>query len=261
MGKIKKKKGFSHPRSDWVYAQINHPTSSFSVTVDPANGTVMVNEAEPASVHVVRSYESASGKERCVISTPFNSLEAPLSASQALQNQFNVFIAIDTSKKVIDGRTMCATVAYGVDAYAHNEVIRPLAGFLIFDVEANVNPEKIGWHLALRGVNAKYFQSNKKLGVVVDSALEEHQEINARKIGYYEENYLPDFASLIYASDRSADDLPNQMIRLCDAQAAKVLNQLTPDAIKQFVLEKGDKNFAGFASLKFRTDAPNSLYK
>ncbi len=261
MGKSKKKNGVSHARSDWVYAQINHLTSSFSVTFDPTNGTVSVNEADPASVRVVRSYERASGKEKFVISTPSNSLEAPLSVSQALQSQFNVFIAIDTSKKVIDGRAMCATVAYGVETYANNEVIRPLCGFLIFDVDANVNPEKIGWHLALKVVNAKYFQSNKKLGVVVDSALEEHQEINSRKIGYYEEHYLPDFASLIYASDGSADDLPNQMIRLCDAQAAKVLTQLTPDAIKQFVLEQGDKNFAGYARLRFRTDAPNSLYR
>ena len=257
MGKNK----FSHRRSDWVYAQINHLTSSFSVTVDSANGKVRVNEADSASVRIVRSYERASGKEKIVISTPFNSLEAPLSASQALKSQFNVFIAIDTNKKVIDGRTICATFAYGVDAYRNNEVIRPLCGFLFFDVEANVNPEKIGWHLALRGVNAKYFQSNKKLGVVVDSALEEHQEINSRKIGYYEDNYLPDFASLIYASDGSADDLPNQMIRLCDAQSTKVLAQLTPDSIKQFVLKQGDKNFAGFTSLRFRTDVPKSLYQ
>jgi len=135
-------------------------------------------------------------------------------------------------------------------------MIRPLSAFLLFDVDANINPEKIGWHLALSGVDPNYFHSLKKLGIVVDSALQEHQDINARKVGYYEDHYLPAFASLIYASDASADSLPNKMIKLCNAQATKILANLTPEAIKSIAMRNGDKNFAGYAIVRIKTKDP-----
>lgn len=90
----------------------------------------------------------------------------------------------------------------------------------------------------------------------MDSALGEHHDINARKIGYYEDNYLPSFATLIYASDASDDNLPNKMIKLCDAQAKKVLASLKPDVIKRTTVNNGDKNFAGYAVVKFKTEVP-----
>ena len=191
---------------------------------------------------------------------PSQSLDTQFSPTKALISQYQNLIAIDTNTQMIDGRRISATIAYIVprtlSSYEKAIPFVPLCGYIILDVIQEVNPEKIGWHLILtRHINSNHFQAGRRLGVVVDTELGSHGEMNARKTAYYESHMLPSYASLIYASDASGDELPNHMIRHCDSAASLTLKRLSYPHRQQLDAKNGDKNFSGFLSINFQSSA------
>jgi hypothetical protein len=109
----------------------------------------------------------------------------------------------------------------------------------------------MGWHLVLSEI-----KSRLKMGLVVDSYLDIHQDINARKTPYYKGVNLPENFTLVYASaDKPNEGLANKMIHQCDAESSKILK--SADAIlrripreKRYRLKDEDWGFSKIYSFE-----------
>ena len=87
--------------------------------------------------------------------------------------------------------------------------------------------EKIGWLLTIErmqraGVLSRY----RRIGLIVDSDLSQHQKINEREQTLLERK-LPEGITLIYASaDTGRDELQNKLIASADKLADQVFQKL-----------------------------------
>ena len=90
----------------------------------------------------------------------------------------------------------------------------------------------------------------------MDSELGLLPKINTRQRPYYKEHFLPDYATLIYASDAESGVLPNEMLRYCHTMADKLLEFLERKCPVIPEPNNGDENFTGYVWLGF-TQEPN----
>ena len=72
---------------------------------------------------------------------------------------------------------------------------------------------------------SKTIPTDKKVGIVVDSELGNHDEYNNRTIPICGEWYLPENYSLIYATANVTDEWCNRMIIQCDKTATAIMEE------------------------------------
>jgi hypothetical protein len=218
---------------------IDHLTISY----DPVTGDPSIHELDPASLRSEISFKKQNGKDKVVYSTPVEDFSA-LSESfiDQLKKKFDYLIAIDTNTIKNPPRTngcrisACASCAIPVplseisDQVAFNSV----AAHLIYDSGPEVNAEPLGWHLIIQKLLRIPSLSSKRIGIIVDSELGLHIDINARKIPYYGEHILPTNMTLIYASSDKPEIFANAMLKHCDSIAETIIEDFRkkdPDSI------------------------------
>jgi hypothetical protein len=218
-------------RSDSVYGTVNVTDGHLTVHFDPRRDAIEIEGAEPGSTHTETSYPRSGGKPKVISSVPtFGS--SPFTTAKALLDYDRV-IAIDTNSRRVDGARWAICCSYYVpetlNCYRGEIPWLPLGAFLIRGIADGVNPERIGWHLTLQNYLPRFRHDDESLAIVVDSELGQHQEINARKVGYYSSNFLPPRTALVYASsDKDKNTLQGVMIRACDAVSRKIWEQMEP---------------------------------
>lgn len=249
-------------RIEWIEFQSSGQSSSVKMTIDPFKNSIKLHEVDYENLKLKRTYERLGKSEKVLLSINHHKDEIFFNPLDALKSQYQHLIAIDTNTINIENKIYGVTVAYAVPKelkfYENNEIpYIPLCAYVLVDIAEGVNPEKIGWNLVLtRNINPANFRSGNLLGIIVDSELGDHDRINSREIPYYENNILPDYANLIYASDATADSLPNQMIRHCDSTAKNIIKIINnPDCPPMNPCD-GDKNYSGFLviNLNYKDD-------
>lgn len=223
---------------------------TITVSVDPASGFVEMAEADPASYRSVVYYERSSGKDKVLLQLPGSTRANAFDAMDQLTDQFSHVVAVDTNKYQGDGHTFAVACVFAVpDALTTaSRTVRAvfLNAFVIIDPSPTVNPERIGWHLTLkRNIVPGRFGSTDRVALVVDSELGQLEMINRQEAPYYENNLLPAYVSLIYASsDNPTDSLPSDFIRACDAHG-RVIARTHMHSTSAVPLEAGDQNYGG----------------
>jgi len=92
---------------------------------------------------------------------------------------------------------------------------------------ASANPDRIAWKVFCDGMTASPgYRHDQKIALVVDSHLQELEAVNAREIPVLDDFYLPPNVTLVYASDASADSIPNVLIKMCDREANAILGRI-----------------------------------
>ncbi|RSV14622.1 hypothetical protein CA235_11120 [Sphingomonas sp. ABOLF] len=90
-----------------------------------------------------------------------------------------------------------------------------------------------------------------RLALVTDSELGLHADINARKVGYYGDNLLPEWATLVYASDKETDTLGGAILKACHKSATAVIEEMRKRVNPFEKIGNGDGNFEGYAVVEF----------
>ncbi|MCO6688951.1 hypothetical protein [Pseudomonas asiatica] len=227
------------PRDHWIIGHSSELVSELTVTYDPVTGTPSIKELNPASLRSQISHPRDNGKDKVISSMPvdgFDSLGEDFLAR--MQRQFDYIIAVDTNtnQERINGlKVSTCLICCIVEPLSQlKDPIRyqHLAAYLILDQEDEGNAERIGWHLvATVHLNTPYLKG-KRIGIVTDSELGEHIDINSRTKPYYREHFLPANMSLIYARDKG-DNFTNKMIQMNDTNGRHFM---------RFVKEKGLSN-------------------
>jgi hypothetical protein len=233
----KKKSAPTFERKDWVETIIDCK-GKITIHVHPDESVSFENEM-PGHARMVRTYDRPTGKEKQLLSIPLRDSRPTFDPLENLKRQFDHLLAIDTNYREIHGRWTAATVAYRVpkplNAYAREIPYEFAAAFIVVDEGKVQDFEERGWSLILDQVlERRYFTaSGARLGLVTDHGLGKHKEINEKRTPYFKTDVLPDFATLLYASDASADGLPNQMIQYCDRVASSLLVEHEKRALQQ----------------------------
>ena len=232
-------------------------TTSISIDYDSSSNSFIFNEADPATTKHNISYNRTSGKEKILSTVPTHNKSANIDYLSNLKNSIDYLCAIDTNSKVIKGAKVSISVIFQVPGilreYKGAIHFHCLCAYLITDVTNNINPEVIGWNLFLsRKIIADHFVNGRRLGLVVDSELGALDSINSKASPYYENYFLPNYVSLIYASADSGNEyIANRLITHCDSGAKKILEHIEKNQLEIPILNNGDKNFSGFREIKF----------
>lgn len=238
--KKKHKKGQKTvPRDEWIYGHTTKEISSLTMRMDPVTGQLNVLEIDPTTIRRQITHKREGKDDKVLYSAPAKDFSLSLSDFSELKKSFHYLMAADTNtlNDIYQGYRVSACCIYVVKqplqslssdiSYEHH------ASYLILNTEHQAKSEPIGWHLAItRSIVPQFLQTNR-IGMIVDSELGKHLEINAGKEPYYDTNYLPPTMQFIYASSDKSATLANDMIRSCDTGAKMLLNEFKKVGIAQ----------------------------
>lgn len=252
---MSKRKNSSKQRVDSVYGIVNVGSDGqLSMRYDPATDRMEILGAIQGSTKTERRYERPSGKAKVVTSVPSDGRSA-FDAKRALL-AYDWAFAVDTNSTDILGSRCAVCFSYyvqlpplGFEGYL---AWRPLGAFLIAGIAEGVNAERIGWLLTLSS-NASHLAHLGRVALVVDSELGLHPQINARRIGYYGSERLPENVTMVYASaDADKDTLQGVLIRACDRASRGLVDEFkrraTLPSMSPWTL---DQNCTGVAKINF----------
>jgi hypothetical protein len=227
-GKGKRNQDPKIPRDHFVIGHTAGMVSEFTITIDPSTGVPSIAELDPASLRSQISHAREKKDDKVLYSSPTDGFAAlGESFIDQLKKKFDYLIAIDTNTLKDPPRTngcrvsVCASCAIPgkLSDVSGNVIFEPVAGYLILDPGPDVNNEPLGWHLVIEKLSRISALNSKRIGIIVDSELGLHVDINARKIPYYGEFILPQNMTLIYASSDKPEIFANQMLKHCDHMA------------------------------------------
>ncbi len=231
--KGKRNQDLKIPRDHFIIGHTDDVVTELTLTLDPITGVPSIPELDPASLRSQISHVREKKDDKVLYSSPTDGFVALGESFIAqLKKKFDYLIAIDTNTLKDPTRTngcrisACASCAIpGSLSEAFGDVVfQPVAAHLILDPGPDVNPEPLGWHLIIQKLSRIPALNSKRIGIIVDSELGLHLDINARKIPYYGEHILPQNMTLIYASSDKPEIFANHMLKHCDHMAELTLD-------------------------------------
>jgi len=184
--------------------------------------------ARPEQIFTVTKYDRASGKEKVV-----NLVEGAAVPDLAsyLATKFDAIVAVDTNTKTIGGNSISVAVAMECFVYFLSpfEVRIEFPRYLILpfkNCEAG-QEEKRGWARVVKIVTGSpRYRSGERVALLTDHDLGNLRRYENREAPLYRNTYLPEGFKLIYTTaDTGAQDV-NQLVRICDKHAARILHEL-----------------------------------
>ena len=139
---------------------------------------------------------------------------------------YDHLIAVDTNTRVLQGSSVSVTAAYHfIPGPSEGSGVRCWGANLILSEFWNVcgKPENHGWWKILQAITQ---QSSEFSGIIVDSDLGQHEAFNSRQLPIFDDYFLPENLTLIYASDTGAPELvATQLIKHCDNLASELFKE------------------------------------
>jgi hypothetical protein len=203
----------------------------YSVIFNPEIGLQLINEETgktiaPTNVNSQLYYDRESRPK--VVSYSDSSITPSENANHVLKN-FEYLSAIDTNTRTINGRLISVSIiCLGRWINEGEQTKFSFYPHLYMDIFDYIEkPERHAWcefiKLIVKGEN---YEGDDNFGIIVDSELGDIPDINNRTIPLYEEFYLPEKMSLIYASSDKSDTVQNYIIKKCDQLSTERINYL-----------------------------------
>jgi hypothetical protein len=176
-------------------------------------------------------YERDSGKPKIVSRTTGSDGFLHLDPLRNIVSQYDVIACADTNRISFEGQEVCvcASIRSTTEIYdlVQSSHFESTEFSVFFDVDKNINPETIGWHLLITEIFPKYPDlKDKKICLLVDSDLGLLDQINRRISPYYDSFFLPENIDLAYASSDSAGNALNLLIKMCDRISSDICKSI-----------------------------------
>ena len=216
---------------------------------DPTTQQLHIPEIDPGSIRRQITHKREGKDDKVLYSAPADDFSMSLSDFAELKTRFDYLMAVDTNTLIETHQGYRVSVC---SIYVVKEPLPSLgaevrydhhASYIILNTDHEAKSEPIGWHLAItRSLDPLSFQ-RFKIGIIVDSELGKHLDINSGREPYYGECYLPPSLKFLYASSDKSATYANNMIRLCDTAATMVLEEFKrigiADVLKHKPIEVG----------------------
>lgn len=228
------------PRDHYVYGHAPGKVESLTVEMDPVTHQLSIREVDPSTIRRQITYVRQKKDDKVLYSAPADDFSMSLDHVAELKARFDYLMAVDTNTldEVHQGYRVSACSIYVVQdhlgslnadsRYNHH------ATFLILNTDHQAKSEPIGWHLAITRTIHPLLQ-HSRIGMIVDSELGKHIDINAGREPYYATSLLPPNLKFLYASSDSPATFANAMIRSCDTGAKAVLSEFKRRGISEIL--------------------------
>lgn len=160
--------------------------------------------------------------------------------------QFDYLVAIDTNTVSLDSNffSVGALVSFGpIPRLNLSEITEKKdykimsENFWYFINESNTKIAKIEqfvWACTIKLIEMDCKLKNLKIGLVVDSDISEHKDINMHKKKIANSIFLPENFTLIYASADNKDNTYNELISKADTCSKKIIKMLKEKQVSEF---------------------------
>jgi hypothetical protein len=195
------------------------------------NGQISSPQAVEGTYTLRATYPRENKGEKVVFEHNAGAHGVYLNERAQLCANFDRLAAIDTNGVIINGEEVFISVfAMTKTTLSRTEpdVNFDTHAFYFFGVPEGINKEMVGLDIAL--VNFILPELEKfphKLGIVNDSDLGIHREVNAGELPYLGDKILDPRIKLIYASTDAGAQLTNEILKVCDSKAKKIAKYLT----------------------------------
>lgn len=146
-------------------------------------------------------------------------------------DNYDYIFAIDTNTypEKIDGLYCSCTVMYYVEVTKIDDTNRSINASPVLSIDwyysNDVKIETLSWRDSIRTL-ISFVPNNKKVGIVIDSELGNLEKYNNRNIPVFNDWYLPENYSFIYATANKKDEWCNKLIIQCDKIASLRLKEV-----------------------------------
>ncbi|MCU7818706.1 MAG: hypothetical protein KZQ57_07545 [gamma proteobacterium symbiont of Lucinoma myriamae] len=196
------------------------------------------NKVVPSSVTIGSSYTKESGKPKILNQINTNNEQINLNPNINFKN-FDWLFVIDTNtKKYSESKISISCSAFfqikleepkfkiGLATQDWHTIVSMQSAFIFRN--PTVNPELIGWQELINRIKqSPEFNETLKVGIIVDSELDNLSKINRYEIPIIGNHFLPNNFQLIYASSDAGAEYPhNKLIRICDNTGNKIWDYL-----------------------------------
>jgi len=203
-------------------------------------------------------YERAKGP-KSLHHIPSDQSLLSIDPNGCLAANFDIIFAVDTNSRRFKGFRFSVTgvvqAEHTVDPATNRPALYFHTPFLLEFMQVRSKPEQLGWLVAMNQIRSDpEYDSFSRIGLIVDSDLQNLRKYNNRELAIYEDSFLPDRFVLVYASaDAGSEYFANQYIRAADRAANQVL-----DLLERGVIPMNAKRIeaAPFAALRRITPEP-----
>ena len=219
------------PRNTYVYGNTMEKVSSLTVKLDPITQSLTIKEVDPSSIRRQITHKREGKDDKVLYSAPANDFSLSLTDFGELKTRFDFLMAVDTNTldEIHQGYRVSACSIYVVrerlDSVGSELRYEHHASYLILNTDHEAKSEPIGWHLAIGLSITPAFIASSRIGIIVDSELGKHLDINAGREPYYGSHLLPSTLKFLYASSDKSATFANGMIKFCDAAATTTLKE------------------------------------
>jgi len=231
------------PREQGIYIGYREPFNGIihkdgEIFIKLSTGEI----TKPDAMFSQQQYMGRSGKEKAVYCIP----DKYVINIADLLSSFDLFYAIDTNTKSVNGRKVSITCILAchfklLGKINENQVeyrIRQQDFYFAFKNCADVSEEKLAWFKLIKLLSSDQTFQNKRICIITDHDLEGLRKYNNQESPIIYDYYLPKNINLIYASaDKENDSIINKLIAYCEKKAKKILNNLE----KNGTVKIGDK--------------------
>ena len=210
----------------------------------------------PKHAYVEQSYERKKGPK--VLNRIKPNPQKIFANPNAIIQQSNEIIAIDTNTKVINSRSVSLC---GVVGGQNTKVVvsncttvryKPLKCFEYHNIKCK--PENVAWREVIKLIQkAPNYSNRKKIALIVDSDLGDINSYNMQALPIIGDFYLPENFHLIYASaDNGGENIANKMIKLADKIASDVLKNIEHNFTNKHLIEIKNKEYSHYRDWEFK---------
>jgi hypothetical protein len=233
MSKKSRKPQKPKARTDYIYATTSGAVSQLSVTFDHRTGRISFGQ-DVKNAYLERSYERSKGP-KVVARIPQEHSELSFNEADALDQNYDRLLAVDTNTKVVRGRSISVVGVVTIATEVHETLQGREEGWrfdLPFCLEyggLNVDkPENFGWLAALTTLaDEGHLHPDQRVGLIVDSDLGNLPAYNERSKPIGGGHFLPPGVTLLYASaDSGKENMINRALGMADAASSRILAAL-----------------------------------
>lgn len=217
------------PRKEIIKCKSDKKIAKLSITYDSKRDLLTMPDADINTISVERSYKRSSGKDKVLSSIPGVGMNAAFDVNSMLVKEYDYIMAIDTNSRVIDGNKVsictCCMVLGSVKQFTTTrEVSMSCDSFLIFNPLETLNPEQIGWFLAIKYLLTLPFDNGRgKLALIVDSEKDSLPKFNSRSLPFFLNHYLDKQLKFCYASDKDTDTISGILLKQCHLRSNELV--------------------------------------
>lgn len=193
---------------------------------------IAIRNAELTADEIELIHYFDTGSNRKVLSAFYMRKENPPANIHWVMARYDQLFAVDTNSVSFVGTKRISVTTAVVGVWRQTTVNYSMGEYKLYyvsiDEDVEGNPELYALSTLMRSVQENLPEGfDGKIGFVTDTELGKIKEINFRRLPVYRDFYLPDLFELIYATgDSGAQEFfPNSMIRACDKNSTRVLNE------------------------------------